>query len=167
MAALTRGFLCTGDRSIFLLFRSYLNSSYLLPTVGRVRIIQAKFEPIQYQLLSHHGFLYVWIWGFFINFGHILALYTLATYSTSGLGFTQSQGSSLQAILAAGQMVGRPLAGMVMDRFGRINVAAIVTFSSGLSCLVIWMFSRTYGLLAFFAIVQGRTSLDYIDHCSL
>ncbi|KAF8461808.1 major facilitator superfamily domain-containing protein [Gautieria morchelliformis] len=122
---------------------------------SRVRIIQAKFEPIQYQLLSHPGFLYVWLWGFFINLGYILALYTLATYSTSGLGFTQAQGSSLQAILAVGQIVGRPIAGTVMDRFGRINVAAIITFISGLSCLVIWMFSTTYGLLAFFAVVQG------------
>ncbi|KAF8461805.1 major facilitator superfamily domain-containing protein [Gautieria morchelliformis] len=136
-----------------------ISLAILVPVIfllkSRVRIIQAKFEPIQYQMLLHPGFLYVWLWGFFINLGYILALYTLATYSTSGLGFTQAQGSSLQAILAAGQMVGRPIAGTVMDRFGRINVAAIVTFISGLSCLVIWMFSRTYGLLAFFAVVQG------------
>lgn len=90
-----------------------------------------------------------------INFGYILAIYTVATYSTSGLGFSQAQGSSLQAILATGQMVGRPLVGLLMDRFGRINMAAIITFMAGLSCLVIWIFSRTYGLLAFFAIVQG------------
>lgn len=144
----------TQHRYHFLLL-STLRYVLFTSSTGRVRIIQAKFEPIQYQLLWHPGFIYVWTWGFFINFGYILAIYTIATYSTSGLGFSQARGSSLQAILATGQIVGRPLAGLLMDRFGRINMAAIITFVAGLSCLVIWMFSRTYELLAFFAVVQG------------
>lgn len=105
--------------------------------------------------------MYVWIWGFLNNFGYIIALLSIPTYATSGLGFSQGEGSSLQAILAAGQAVGRPLIGLLMDRFGRINVAALFTFIAGLSCLVMWMFSTSYELLAFFAMVQGTTAVSW------
>ncbi|KAF8581920.1 MFS general substrate transporter [Ramaria rubella] len=124
----------------------------------RVHLIGGKSEAIQYQMLWHPGFIYIWIWGFLSLLGYVLSLFTIATYSTSGLGLSQAHGASLQAILAAGQMVGRPLSGLAMDRFGRINMTVMLTFVSGLSCLVIWMFATSYGVLAFFAIVQGMVS---------
>ncbi|KIJ46137.1 hypothetical protein M422DRAFT_46225 [Sphaerobolus stellatus SS14] len=131
----------------------------LVPVVilmkSRVHIIQGKFEPIQYQLLWHPGFLWVWLWGFFTILGYLISLYTVATFATAGLGLSQSQGAAIQSILAAGQMVGRPLAGLFMDRWGRINLAIIWTFISGLSCFVIWIVARSFSVLAFFGFVQG------------
>ncbi|KAF8581917.1 MFS general substrate transporter [Ramaria rubella] len=136
-----------------------ISFAVLVPVVillkTRVHLIDGKFEPMQYQMLWHPGFIYIWIWGFLSLLGYVLSLFTLATYSTSGLRMSQARGASLQAILTAGQMVGRPLSGLAMDRFGRINMAVLLTFVSGLSCLVIWMFATSYGVLAFFAIVQG------------
>ena len=107
-------------------------------------------------MLVHKGFVWVWLWGSTNVLGYVLALYTLATYSTAGLNLSQAQGSNLQAILATGQMIGRPACGLLLDKFGRVTMTATLAFISGLSCLLIWMFGRTYGVLIFFALVQGE-----------
>ena len=55
-----------------------ISKSFFLPidqifrVAGRVRIIQARFKPIQYQMLARPGFVYVWIWGCFSTLGYIL-----------------------------------------------------------------------------------------------
>jgi len=138
---------------------AFISLAVLVPSVfllkSRVYFIDAKFEPIQYQFLWHPGFVYVWLWGFISPFGFLISLFTLGTFSTSGLGLSQAQASSLQSILSAGQMIGRPAAGLVMDRFGRINIACLFTLLGGLSCLLVWVFARSYGVLVLFAIVQG------------
>lgn len=51
------------------------------------------------------------------------------------------QNLALQAILCGGQMIGRPLCGLALDRYGRLNMAAAFTFVSGLSILLIWSVS--------------------------
>lgn len=86
---------------------------------------------------------------------YTVALFTVATYATEGLGFSQTKASNVQAVLAAGQAVGRPLCGFLLDRYGRLNMAGLLSVLAGLSCLVIWMFARSYGVLIFFALVQG------------
>lgn len=138
------------------------DSKAVLPVIGRVKATGSKFQPFKFQLLWHPGFVYVWVWGCINVLGYIIALYSLPTYATTGLNLSQAQGSNVQAILAAGQMIGRPLCGLSLDKFGRINGAAFYTFLAGLSCLVIWLSARSYGVLIFFAIVQGMsiTSLD-------
>lgn len=89
---------------------------------------------------------------------YFVALYSLASFATGGLGLSQTQGASLQSILAASQMIGRPLWGMFLDRGGRTNMSIICYIIVGLSSLCIWLPAKSYGVLAFFAVVQGATS---------
>lgn len=86
---------------------------------------------------------------------YTVALFTVATYATEGLSLSQTKGSNVQALLAAGQMIGRPLCGILLDRYGRLNMASLLSVVAGMTCLVIWMFARSYGVLMFFAFVQG------------
>jgi hypothetical protein len=58
------------------------------------------------------------LWAFFVMFGYMIPLLSVATYSTAGIGLSQAQGASIQAILAAGQLVGRPSLGLMLDHFG-------------------------------------------------
>lgn len=116
---------------------------------------KARFEPIQYQLLWHPGFVWILLWGCFTILGYTLSLFTAATYATLGLGLSQSQAAAIQSIIAAGQIVGRPISGFAMDKGGRFNIAILWTTIAGLSCLVIWMVSRSFGVLAFFSFIQG------------
>lgn len=87
--------------------------------------------------------------------GYFIAIYSLATYSTNGLGLSQTQGAALQSILAAGQVVGRPAAGWLLDAIGRCNGTIIVFILAGVSCFAIWLPSRTFGVLVVFALAQG------------
>lgn len=88
---------------------------------------------------------------------YFIALYSLASFATYGLGLSQTQGAALQSILSAAQMIGRPLWGISLDYGGRINMTIICYLLSGLSCLVIWLPAKSFGVLVFFAIVQGFT----------
>jgi len=103
----------------------------------------------------------VCLWGIFTLLGYILALYTIATYATSGLGLSQHQGAIMQSLLAAGQIVGRPASGLLMDRWGRINVAIMWTIMGGITCLVLWMLARNEVALGFFAFLQGVTGIFF------
>jgi MFS family permease len=89
---------------------------------------------------------------------YFVALYSLAAFATSGLGLSQAKGASLQSILSAAQMIGRPCWGLALDKGGRINMTAICYLVVGISCLAIWLPATSYGVLVLFAIVQGATS---------
>jgi hypothetical protein len=52
--------------------------------------------------------------------------------------------------------IGRPLCGFGLDILGRVNGAAIFTFLAGLSNLVVWMNAKKFGVLLFYAFLQGR-----------
>lgn len=49
------------------------------------------------------------------------------------------------------QGIGRPLIGLVSDRFGRINVAGVGTLIAGLAAFFLWIFagSRFAGLIVY------------------
>lgn len=84
-----------------------------------------------------------------------VALYSIAIFATDGLGLSQAQGAVIQSLLAAGLMVGRPLAGFVLDRFGRVNISIALSLLNGIACWAIWLPSRSFAVTAVFAIIQG------------
>ena len=77
------------------------------------------------------------------------------SYATIGLGLSQADGATLQAILAVGQIVGRPLGGLTLDRFGRLNLSAVCSILSGVFILANWLPAHTFSALASFAFFGG------------
>lgn len=88
---------------------------------------------------------------------YFIAIYSLASFATSALGLSQGQGAALQSILSAAQMLGRPVWGISLDHGGRINMTMLCYLISGISCLAIWLPAKSFGVLIFFALVQGFT----------
>lgn len=84
-----------------------------------------------------------------------VALYSIAIFATDGLGLSQAQGAVVQSLLAAGLMIGRPLAGLLLDKFGRINIAIILSLCNGIACWAVWLPARSFAALAVFALIQG------------
>ena len=119
-----------------------ISLAVLIPCIilikSRSKLIDAKFETLKWSYFVHPGLVYIWIWAFFCQIGYFIALYSNSTFATQGLGLSQTKGAALQSILSAGQMIGRPIIGLSLDRFGRINVTMISTLISGLTCLCIW-----------------------------
>ncbi|CAG7955070.1 unnamed protein product [Penicillium olsonii] len=93
-------------------------------------------------------------WSFFSVMGFMVIWFSLATYGRS-IGLTSTQGSIVTAVMNVGQMFGRPAVGLLSDRVGRINMAAFATCISGLLCLLLWVFARTYASLIAFALFAG------------
>ncbi|OHW96085.1 major facilitator superfamily transporter [Colletotrichum incanum] len=79
-------------------------------------------------------------WGFFGLFGYVISVFSLADYAQT-VGFSASQGSIVSAMFNLSQGIGRPIIGLVSDRFGRINVAGLGTLIAGLATFFIWIFA--------------------------
>ena len=99
----------------------------------------------------------IWLvigWGCLSELGYTILLYSLPNYARR-IGLNASQGSIVGALINLGLLIGRPFTGYLSDTFGRINMATITTGLCGLTCLLIWIFSKSFGLLCFFAILSG------------
>lgn len=93
-------------------------------------------------------------WAFIGTLGYITLLYSLPDFARS-IGLSSGQGATTNAILNLGTAIGRPLTGLASDRFGRFEVAETLTLASGLLCFVIWIPAKSYGVLIFFALLNG------------
>jgi len=105
-------------------------------------------------LLLRPEFLLLLAWSCFSLLGYIVLLYSLSDFSISK-GLSTQQASIVTAVLSVGMTVGRPLVGYFSDSVGRINMAGIVTLVTGLTCFIIWIPAKTYGVCVFFALVNG------------
>ncbi|RSH89199.1 hypothetical protein EHS25_002311 [Saitozyma podzolica] len=144
-----------------LIINGLISCVVLFPAIclmrGRHKAVGARSAPFQLNFLWHPGFLWVLLWSVFTMMAYFIALYSMASFATHALNFSQTQGAALQSILAAGQMVGRPIWGLALDRGGRINMTILCYILCGISTLAIWLPARSFGVLVFFAVVQGLT----------
>lgn len=114
-----------------------------------------KKNPLELKWFVHPGYIFVLLFGVFSMIGYFVALYSLAAFASSALEFSQKQASTLQSILAAGQMLGRPLCGFLLDLVGRHPCTITIQVLAGLTCFAFWLPARSFGLLVVFAITQG------------
>ncbi|KAL9062645.1 MAG: hypothetical protein Q9157_008742 [Trypethelium eluteriae] len=124
----------------------------------RMKHIGASQQAFDYTMLKHFNFILVLMWGFFSMLGYIVLLFSLPSFATTSVGLTQQQGAIIGALLNLGQALGRPPVGYFSDTIGRVNMAAAMTFLTGLFSLVIWIFAKSYGVLIFFAIIAGTVA---------
>jgi MFS family permease len=113
--------------------------------------VQLAFDT---SLLRRPEFLLLLGWGMFSMLGYVVLLFSLPNYARS-IGLSAAQGSVIGALLNLGQGIGRPAIGFYSDSFGRINIALLGTFLSGLFSLVIWIFAKSYGVMIFYSLLTG------------
>ncbi|KAK2744108.1 hypothetical protein FQN55_006976 [Onygenales sp. PD_40] len=106
------------------------------------------------KLLRRADVLLVLSWSFISMLGYMTLLYSLPDYGRS-IGLSKSQAASVNAILNLGTAIGRPLIGISSDRFGRLQVAGVLTGFCGLICFAIWIPGTSYGVLILFALISG------------
>ena len=93
--------------------------------------------------------------------GYMIILYSLSNYAVQVAGLSQSQAGLLTAVLNLGTGIGRPCIGLASDRFGRIEVAAVLTLFNGFTVFAIWLPANNFGVLIFFAILSGASLGTY------
>ena len=120
----------------------------------RNKVVKPRQDTLDWNEFKHIEVILVLIWGILAELGYVILLYSLPHYATT-IGLTQSQGSIAGAMLNIGLGLGRPLVGYMSDRWGRINIAAMMTLSCGVFSLILWLPSRTYPLLLLFSVLAG------------
>ena len=93
-------------------------------------------------------------WAFIMMFGYITLTYSLSDYGRA-IGLSASRASYQTAFMNLGIAIGRPVIGLLSDRFGRIEVPGFLTFLTGIFCFVWWIPAKSFGSLTGFSLVSG------------
>lgn len=121
---------------------------------NRNKAIQPSQRAFDIKLLRRLDVLLLLSWSFLSMLGYITLLFSLPDYARS-IGLSDSQASTVNAILSLGTAIGRPLIGVGSDYLGRIKVAGGLTWLCGITCFAIWLPASSYGVLLFFAFING------------
>lgn len=118
-------------------------------------------------LLRRYDCLLLLSWAFVNLLGYMVILYSLSSYAVQVAGLTQAQAGILTAVLNLGTGVGRPMIGFASDRFGRIQVAAVLTLACAILVFAVWIPATSYGVLIVFALFSGAILGTFwmVSHC--
>ncbi|CAF9928250.1 hypothetical protein IMSHALPRED_007419 [Imshaugia aleurites] len=134
--------------------------AFLMTTIAvllikdRNDVIIPRQHPFDVQLLFRYDVWLLLLWAFVSMLGYITLLYSLPDFALS-IHLSRSQSAEVITFLNLGTAIGRPFIGILSDRFGRIKVAAILTFACGTICFAIWIPARSFGVTVLFALVSG------------
>lgn len=120
----------------------------------RHRQIGTVQKTFDYRLFKSLDFWALSIWAIFSIIGYVTLSFSLPSYAIS-IGLSKQQGALIGALLNVAQAFGRPGVGFLSDHVGRFRMTAIASATCGLTCFVIWIFARSYGVLILFAILTG------------
>ncbi|ORE19132.1 MFS general substrate transporter [Rhizopus microsporus] len=131
------------------------------PSTTRKRFSQI----VQFSVLKNPDYVLFAIGSNIGLFGYFIPYFFLPSYATY-VGLTETQGSALVTVSAAGNFVGRVAIGFLADRIGKINSNLIFVIITSLSSFLIWTFANSYGSLMAFSVVFGLTSGAYFAQIS-
>ncbi|KAF7554494.1 hypothetical protein G7046_g6796 [Stylonectria norvegica] len=120
----------------------------------RNSIIGSRQSAFETDLLRRPEYLLLLGFGWFSMLGYVVLIYSLSNYANE-IGLDASQAALISGIFNLGQTFGRPLMGYFSDRTGRINMACLTTFLTGIFVFTIWINAKTYAVLIVFAVVGG------------
>jgi len=123
--------------------------------------IQPRQHGFATRLLGQYQVLLLLSWSFVSLLGYIVLLFSLSDYARSpgGLGLSAQKAANITGFVNLGTAIGRPLIGVMSDRFGRLEVAGGLTFVVAASVFAVWMPATVggEGVMIFFALVSGAT----------
>jgi predicted MFS family arabinose efflux permease len=106
------------------------------------------------KLLRRYEVLLLLAWIFISMLGYIVLLFSLSDFALS-IGLSRSQATDMIGLLNVGTAIGRPVIGILSDRWSRIDTAGTLTLLCGVSCFAFWLPATSYALTVFFVILCG------------
>ena len=130
----------------------------LLPSALLLRSRNEVVRPCQRGfdagLLRRYDVQMLLAWSFVVMFGFNTLLFSLPDFARS-IGLSSSQAANISALLNLGIATGRPLIGIISDRYGRIETAGVLTFICGILCFVLWLPGTSYATIILFSLLNG------------
>lgn len=105
-------------------------------------------------LLRQYKVVLLLLWAFVTMFGYVALLFSLSDFALS-IGLSSDEATDIVGFLNLGTAIGRPIIGIISDRFSRVNTAGVLTFSCGIICFAFWIPATTFGLTVFFSLLCG------------
>ena len=106
------------------------------------------------QLLQRYEVILLLAWAFISMLGYVVLLFSLSDFALS-IGLTRAQATDVIGLLNVGTAVGRPIIGILSDRWSRIDTAGVLTLLCGLSCFVFWLPATSFALTVVFSTICG------------
>jgi MFS family permease len=120
----------------------------------RNHVIQPHQLGFDLTLLQRYDVILLLAWASISMLGYVVILFSLSDFALS-IGLTRAQATDIIGLLNVGTAVGRPVIGILSDRWSRIDTAGILTLLCGISCFAFWLPATSFGLTVFFAIICG------------
>ncbi|EUC40116.1 hypothetical protein COCMIDRAFT_109615 [Bipolaris oryzae ATCC 44560] len=120
----------------------------------RNHIIQPSQLGFDTTLLRRYDVILLLAWAAISMLGYVVLLFSLSDFALS-IGLDRAQATDVVGLLNIGTAVGRPVIGILSDRWSRIDTAGVLTLLCGLSCFAFWLPATTFALTVFFSIVCG------------
>lgn len=130
------------------------NSAAITMIRDRNHIIRPSQLGFDTTLLRRYDVILLLAWAFLSILGYITLLFSLSDFALS-IGLTRKQATDIIGLLNVGTAVGRPIIGILSDKYSRIDTAGVLTLLCGLSCFAFWLPATSFGLSIFFAILCG------------
>lgn len=109
---------------------------------------------LRFDLIKEKSLICVILWNMIYGLAYTILLFSLSSYAST-IGLSYSQGSNVTTIQSVAQTVGRPVLGLISDKYGRINITVICTLLIAIFVFFFWIFITTYGELIAFAFITG------------
>lgn len=113
-----------------------------------------EFTFFDRDVVSSIGFYLAIIYVITCMFGYVVCLYTLANFTTS-LGYSEYEASIASAMIQVGSCFGRPLVGLLADKYGATTLAFEAYLLSAIFVLAMWIPARNYATVIVFALIIG------------
>lgn len=120
----------------------------------RNHVIQPSQLGFDTELLRRYEVVLLLSWAFVSMLGYVVLLFSLSDFALS-IGLSRSQATDVIGLLNVGTAIGRPIIGILSDRWSRIDTAGALTLLCGLSCFTLWLPAQSFGLTVFFALLCG------------
>lgn len=134
-----------------------VNTTCSLLLRDRNKIIGSSQNAFDVRLFFRAEYLLLCGYGFFSMLGYVVLIFSLANYANA-IGLGASQAAIISALFNLGQGLGRPPIGYFSDNVGRLNMAGAMTFLCAVFSFAIWIPAKSYGVLIFFAIIDGMVA---------
>ncbi|KAL7815246.1 MFS general substrate transporter [Trichoderma gracile] len=119
----------------------------------------AAAKAVEWKLFKMLDFWLFLGWLWLSSLGYVVVVFSLSAYAQA-VGFSSEQGSLVSAMFNLSTGIGRPIIGLLCDRFGEIRVTTIGTLISTLITFFIWIFAgKTYGGLMVYGLLGLFPSL--------
>lgn len=132
----------------------FINTAATIMLRSRNTEIQPDLRIFNVALLRSYQVKLLLAWSVILMFGYITLMFSLTDYAIV-IGRSAKDSANVAAFLNLGTALGRPLIGYFSDRYGRVQVASILTTSCGVLVFALWLPSTSYPALVCFSIISG------------